>query len=69
MSQATVSSWVSGKRVPDPDQRDLLRRAFDIPLSAWPGVWNDALQRIVDKLAERDPDLLAELAEDLNSLL
>ncbi len=69
VSRATVAMWISGQRVPSEDHRKALRSAYGIPLHAWPDEWAAIRDVIVRKLGERAPELLAEIADELERAL
>lgn len=75
VSQATVAMWISGDRVPSKDHRNAIAAAFGIRVTAWPrdsaastsSDWKLVCDVIVRKLAERAPDLLAEIVAELEN--
>ena len=68
VSPATVSYWISGQRVPEPDHRRAMLAAYRIPVSAWPNEWQIVRDLLVEKLAERAPDVLLDVVEELERL-
>ena len=69
VSQTTISMWCSGHRVPKPVHREALSKAYGIPKSSWPDGWNVIKATVIRRIAERDPELLEEIVNDLSSML
>jgi hypothetical protein len=42
--------------------------AYRIPVSAWPNEWQIVRDLLVEKLAERAPDVLLDVVEELERL-
>lgn len=62
---ATVARWISGERIPNEAHRIALHAAFRIPIEAWPDEWALVRSVVVRTLADKAPDLLAEIVEEL----
>lgn len=67
VSRATVGHWITGRHVPTEAHRDALLAAYRIPRSAWPDEYAAIRDVVLGKLAERAPDLLAEILDDLEA--
>lgn len=65
VGRATVAMWISGQRVPDFDNRRAMHSAFGIPLTSWPDEWALVRDVLVRTLAEKAPDLLAQIVCEL----
>lgn len=68
VSQQTVGMWQSGQRVPGETNRTALFRAFGIPVHAWPDDWILIRDTIIRKLADKAPELLIEIVDELEKL-
>lgn len=68
VGRATVARWVSGQSVPTGQHRRAMQAAFGIPMQAWPDEWTIVRDTVVCKLAERAPELLKEIVDELEQM-
>lgn len=65
VGQSTVAKWIRGECVPIEKHQAAMLAAFAIPIKAWPNEWMSVCDVIIRKLAERAPELLQEIIEEL----
>lgn len=66
--RATVARWASGQCVPSGSNREALRRAFGIPVDAWPNEWVLVRDIVVRTLHAKAPGLLEEIVDEIERM-